>query len=180
MPCLLRQSDCALRPLPGLLHATGVCQRKSLAVRDRVLGARLSLSRGDFPLHACAVTFQKRKIESETRQKRIVKFALRGLVKHVFKVCEAVKVNQIVAKEVISRVSIWDKCNSLTTLFHSLFVSAEHRINETCEESVSAPITGINLRPLLTGLLSFLLISGSSSVIVGSDEKFLFVACSIA
>jgi hypothetical protein len=70
------------------------------------------LSRGDFPLHACAVAFQKRKIESLMRQERIVKFALRGLVQHVFKVCEAAKVNQIVAKEVISRVSIRDKCNS--------------------------------------------------------------------
>ena len=114
------------------------------------------------------------------RQERIVHFALRGLLKHVFNVCEAIKINKVVAKEVISRVSIWDKCNSLTTLFHSLFVSAEHRINETCEESVSAPFTGINLRPLLTGLLRLFLISGSSSVIVSSDEKFLFVTRSIA
>src|SRR5215813_998844 len=65
-------------------------------------------------------------------------------------------------------------------LFYSFFISAEHWINETGQETVRHEFTGISLRPLRAGLLSLFLVSGPAPVIVGSDKKPFFVSCTIA
>src|SRR5208337_1485942 len=109
---------------------TGIRQSKSLAVRNPIFCARLSLRRSHFPLHPRAVALQKGEIESQMRQGRSFQLSFGGPPKQVFRLCQAVKVNKVVGEEVIASVSVRSKVNTLTTLFHGPFISAEHGINE--------------------------------------------------
>lgn len=140
------------------------------------------MSLGQFHLapHSCRIPFHVGEVKAERRHAHLVGFALRYRADRNLCILKVIKVDPVVAEQIISKTGVGAELDDLLRLFDGPFVIGEYGVDKPSKKRMGKKLARVRPRPFVADLLRLFLVSGGSSKVVAGDEKPLLVAGPVA